>query len=98
MTSDALAVSGGAGGVTAKYDDMLSAAAGLDRIADSLTDREPVIGAVMRNGDLIESTVLAPVTAAEVAAQVTAATVGPNGLVVAAAGMKATALSLTVAV
>jgi hypothetical protein len=98
MTSDALDVSGGAGGVTAKYDDMLSAAAGLEQIANGLTDREPMIGAVVRNGDLIESTVLAPVTAAQVSAQVAAATIGPNGLVVAAATMKATALTLTVAV
>ena len=98
MTSDSLEVSGGAGGVTAKYDDMLSAAAGLERIANSLTDREPMIGAVIRNGDLIESTVLSPVTAAQVTLHVTAATVGPHGLVVGAATMKATALTLTTAV
>jgi hypothetical protein len=96
--SDALVVSGGAGGVTAKYDDMLSAAAGLDRIADSLTEREALIGAVIGNVDLIESTVLSPVTAAEVSVHVTAATVGPHGLVVGAASLKATASFLTVSV
>ena len=74
MTSDSLDVSGGAGGVTAKYDDMLSTAAGLERIANSLTERQAVIEAVARNDDLLESAVLAPVTAA----QVVAATIGPN--------------------
>ena len=98
MTSDALDVSGGAGGVIAKYDDMRSAAGGLDRIANGLTEREPVIGAVLRDGDLIESAVLSPGTAAQVAAQVTAATVGPHGLVVSAARLQATSLGLTVAV
>jgi hypothetical protein len=97
-TSDALEVSGGAGGVTATYEDMLSTAAALNRIGDSLTERNGVIGAVIRNGDLIESTVLSPGTAAQVAGQVTAATIGPHGLVTGAASMKATALCLTVAV
>jgi hypothetical protein len=96
--SDTLGVSGGAGGVTAKYEDMLATAASLDRIGDSLTDRGPLIGALARNGDLLESSVLSPGTAADVLGHVTAATMGPRGLVAGAATMKATSLRLTVAV
>jgi hypothetical protein len=94
VTDDTLSVSGGAGSVSADYEDMLTQAAALERLAHAVTDRLGPVGAVAHDGALLSTAVLSPGTAAAVAGQVTVVTAGPHGLVAAAARLEATALSL----
>jgi len=98
MVDNSLTVTGGTGGITAHYDDMLNYARGLDDVAQALLDRVPEVAAVAVNPDVLASAPLSPGTAARVEERVTAATIGPRGLVPSAAWMKATAVSLRAAV
>jgi hypothetical protein len=64
MVDNSLTVTGGTGGITARFDDMLNYAAGLEAVAGALSDRVPDVGAVAANADLLASAVLSPGTAA----------------------------------
>ncbi|WP_239341506.1 GPI inositol-deacylase [Frankia sp. CiP3] len=94
MTDDTLRVTGGAGGVTARYDDMLTCAAGLTALSRSLMDRLGYVTAAAGAPDVLEGAVLAPVTAARIAEHAVAATAGPHGLAQAATHLTVSALTL----
>jgi hypothetical protein len=98
MVDQTLQVSGGIGGVTAHYEDMLTYAQALDRLAREVADRLGAVQTVAVNGDLLASAPLSPVTAGRVTAQVLASTTGPHGMAVTAARLQAASLSLRVAV
>lgn len=98
MTDTTLTVTGGTGGVTARYDDMRACADQLSALAKVLLARLDDVAAVAVNPDIVEGAVLAPVTAARVAEHATTATVGPHGLGAAAAHLTASAVLLRGAV
>lgn len=72
-------VSGGAGGVTASYDDMLSYAGVLDAAGDGLRDTSGRLGGLVVSGDLAQAVVLCPVEVAEAEGAIVAAATGPSG-------------------
>lgn len=76
---DDLEISGGAGGVTAKYDDMLSYAGVLDTAGDSLRTVSGKLGGLLLDVDLAQAAVLCPGEVAEVEAALAAAATGPDG-------------------
>ncbi|MET0929417.1 MAG: hypothetical protein ABWX74_07855 [Aeromicrobium sp.] len=76
---DDLQVSGGAGGLTARYEDMLSYASVLDTAGDDLRDKSGDLGALLVDGDILQATVLCPVEVARVEASIAAAATGPAG-------------------
>jgi hypothetical protein len=88
----AITVSGGAGGIAARYDDI----ALLGRLYATTGDRlveaawEDKLEAV--DGDLLASAVLSPATFADAEAAILDATYGPRGLVVRAAAIEAQSL------
>ncbi len=98
VPDDTLVVTGGVGGITADYTDMLSHARVLETLAGVVLDRVTDTAAVAQNPDLLASSVLSPGTAAAVEAQVLVATAGPDGLVVTSGRLTASAVSLRVSV
>lgn len=76
---DDLNISGGAGGITAKYDDMLTYAGVLDRAGDGLRTASGNLGGLVVSGDLAEALVLCPIEVAEAEAAIVAAATGPAG-------------------
>lgn len=94
MTDTTLTVTGGTGGVTARYDDMTTCADQLAALAKVLLSRLDDVAAVAVNSDVVEGAVLAPITAGRVAEHAATATVGPNGLGAAAAHLTASAVLL----
>lgn len=90
-------VSGGAGGIEATYDDMVSMARVLHATGGDLGDLVSTVTGVGQDGDMLASTLLSPSTAARVAEHVAASAVGPNGLVVTAGRLIASALMLRAA-
>jgi hypothetical protein len=98
VTDQTLDVHGGAGGVTASYDDMTTCADGLDTIAAGLISRAAVIGSVITDGDVVASTPLSPMTAARIGEAVVSATTGPRGLLPTATELKFEAVHLRASV
>lgn len=76
---DDLNISGGAGGITAKYDDMLTYAGVLDRAGDGLRTASGNLGGLVVSGDLAQAVVLCPIEVAEAEAAIVAAATGPAG-------------------
>lgn len=76
---DDLTISGGAGGITAKYDDMLTYAGVLDRAGDGLRTASGNLGGLVVSGDLAQAVVLCPIEVAEAEAAIVAAATGPAG-------------------
>lgn len=91
-------VTGGAGGTTARYDDLLRLARLYDATGDALSAHAWDDKALAADGDLLASAVLAPGTFAEAEGAILAATVGPRGLAARALGLEADALVITVSV
>ncbi len=91
-------VRGGAGGTTARYDDLLRLARMYDATGDTLSAHAWEDKAIAADGDLLASAVLAPGTFAEAEGAILAATVGPRGLAARALGIEADALVITVSV
>lgn len=72
-------VSGGAGGISARYEDMLTYAGVLDLAGDGLRDASGRMGGLVVSGDLAEATILCPVEVAEAEGSIIAAATGPSG-------------------
>lgn len=79
--SDDLQISGGAGGLTAKFDDMRRFAGLVDTSADTLREAGLATAAVTASADLAEAAILCPVEVAEAEAALAWATGGPSGSV-----------------
>lgn len=91
-------VTGGTGGIEARYDDVERLAALFDDAGDDLRHDAWDDKALAINGDLLESSVLSPGSFADAEGAVLAATLGPGGLAARAVGLEADALSMQVAV
>lgn len=91
-----LSVTGGVGGIEARYEDIESLAGIFDTAGDGLRREAWEDKALALNGDLLESSVLSPGSFADAEAAVIAATVGPHGLAVRAVGLEVDALSMQV--
>lgn len=76
---DDLEISGGAGGVAATYEDMLTCAGVLDRAGDGLRTVSGKLGGLVADGDLAQALVLCPMEVAEAEAAIIAAATGPDG-------------------
>lgn len=72
-------VSGGAGGISARYEDMLTYAGVLDIAGDGLRDASGRMGGLVVSGDLAEAIILCPVEVAEAEGAIVAAATGPSG-------------------
>jgi hypothetical protein len=76
---DDLQISGGAGGVTAKYEDMLSYASVLDDAGDDLRGKSGDLAKLLIDGDILQATVLCPGEVAGVEAAIDKVATGPSG-------------------
>lgn len=77
--ADDLQIGGGAGGVTASYEDMLSYASVLDEAGDDLRAKSGDLLKLMVDGDILQAAVLCPGEVAGVEAAIDAAATGPDG-------------------
>lgn len=87
-------VSGGSHGVEAGYEQMLALAERYERQAGDFVEMAGLGARVMANGDLLESSLLSPLSFADAEVQVLDATTGANGLTVRALGIEADALGV----
>ncbi len=87
-------VSGGSHGVEAGYEQMRALASRFERQAGDLAEMAGLGTRVMSDGDLLESSVLSPLTFADAQVQVLDATAGADGLTVRAVGIEADALGV----
>ncbi len=88
---DGLDVSGGAGGLTAKFDDMRTFAGLVDTSADTVRDAGLASSAVTASADLAQAAILCPVEVAEVEAALLLAGAGPSGGLATSTEMEVTA-------
>lgn len=72
MGDDGLSISGGAGGITAHYDDILSVAGVLDTTSDSIDAASGTLWKASISPDVAQAAVLCPVAAAETEAELAA--------------------------
>ena len=75
-----VSVTGGAGGIEARYEDIETLAHLFDDTGDSLRSWAWDDKGIAADGDLVESSILSPLTFARAEAAVLGATVGPGGL------------------
>ncbi|WP_028050726.1 hypothetical protein [Cellulomonas sp. URHD0024] len=87
-------VHGGAGGMGARLQDLRSEAGLLDNLGDDVRRSSGTVAEVAVSPDVLEAAVLCPAEVAGVEAAVTAATVGPDGLILVSTGFEATAVVL----
>ena len=93
-----LDVRGGSAGITASYAAARDLAAAFDTAGDRLREWGESGLRVMRDPDLMESGLLAPLTCAAAETAVLAATGGPQGVVAASLGWEADAISVRLAI
>lgn len=89
-----VSVTGGAGGIEARYDDIETLAQLFDGTGDDLRSYAWDDKGIAVNGDLVESSILSPGTFASAESAVLAATVGPNGLAFEAVDLEVDALAM----
>ena len=89
-----VSVTGGAGGIEAKYSDIETLARIFDDTGDELRSRAWDDKGIAVNGELVESSILSPVTFASAEAAILAATVGPGGLAFEALDLEVDALAM----
>ncbi len=94
MTIPPQEVRGGSGGLEATYAEILTLAATFDTAGDRLRHSAAAAAAVLGNGDLLESAILAPVSFTEVEVAVGGASAGPEGALAASLGWEAESLLL----
>lgn len=87
-------VSGGSHGIKAGYEQMLALAEKYERQAGDFVEMAGLGARIMASGDLLESSILSPVSFADAEVQVLDATTGTNGLTVRAVGIEADALGV----
>ncbi|VTR76766.1 hypothetical protein [Cellulomonas hominis] len=92
--SDGLTISGGAGGVGARLQDLRSQAGLLDAAGDDVRGWTDDVAKIALDPDITVAALLCPVEVAGVAVAVTDATVGRHGLLVVSTGLEATAVVL----
>lgn len=80
---DGLTITGGANGVTARFDDLRAQASLLDAIAGDLGEIASVLASLSIAPDVAEAAVLCPLEAARAEEAVLAANLGPHGVAVA---------------
>lgn len=97
MTGD-IQVSGGAGGVAASYEDMLSQADLLDLAGDDLRDVGTRLAGMIGEGDVWQAALLCPGEVAAVQVAIVEASSGPEGALWAGGEVEVTARYLRVAV
>ncbi|RMI04999.1 hypothetical protein [Cellulomonas triticagri] len=93
MSGD-IVVSGGAGGVGARLQDLRSQAGLLDDAGDDVRAWSGSVAAVAVHQDVTVATLLCPVEVAQVAGAVAGATIGVNGLLIVSTGLEASAIVL----
>lgn len=98
MGEDGLTVSGGAGGVSAHYADMVSYASVIDTAGDDLREVSGRLAALVTDGDILEAAVLCPAEVAEVEAALALAATGPSGALWASGEMEVSARFLRTSV
>jgi len=91
-------VSGGSHGMAVAYDHALALADDYDGAGSRMRGWAASGGRVLVDGDLLESSVLSPITFAEAETSVLAATSGPDGVLVASVVWEADALTIRVGV
>jgi hypothetical protein len=89
-----ISVSGGAGGMGARLQDLRSEAGLLDAAGDDVRRWSGSVAAVAVHPDVTVATLLCPGEVAAVAGSVAAATIGANGLLVVSARLEGTAVVL----
>ena len=89
-----VSVTGGAGGIEARYDDIETLAQMFDGTGDDLRSYAWDDKGIAVNGDLVESSILSPGTFASAESAVLAATIGPNGLAFEAVDLEVDALAM----
>lgn len=89
--SHPIRVSGGAGGLTARFEDMLSYADVLDTAGDDLRATSGDLGRMLLDQDLAEALVLCPGEVAEAEAKLALAATGPDGALWTSGELEATA-------
>lgn len=82
MGSD-LSIEGGAGGITAHQDDLLSHAAVLDGVGRDFAEVATALASITISPDLVEAAVLCPMEVADAEAALVSANLGPDGAAVA---------------
>ncbi|MCK5892239.1 MAG: hypothetical protein P1U38_13315 [Aeromicrobium sp.] len=97
MTGD-IEVSGGAGGVAASYEDMLTQADVLDLAGDDLREVGTGLAGMFGEGDVWQAAVLCPGEVAAVQVAIVEASSGPDGALWAGGEVEVTARYLRVAV
>jgi hypothetical protein len=75
-----LSVTGGTEGTEAHYAEMRALAARFDKAGEEMLDRAALGATVMGNGDLLESSILSPITFAKAEGAILDATTGTDGL------------------
>lgn len=89
---DELGVSGGAGSLVARYEDMEHVAGVVDEVADRLRTYSGQVAACAADGDMIAGGLLSPGTLADATLKILDAASGPEGLLVLSVRMEASAL------
>ncbi|MCD9199889.1 GPI inositol-deacylase [Aeromicrobium wangtongii] len=95
---DDLQIRGGAGGVTASYEDMLSYASVLDDAGDDLRAKSGDLLKLMVDGDILQAAVLCPGEVAGVEAAIDAVATGPDGALWTSGELEVTARFLRLSV
>lgn len=92
--SHSLVVTGGAGGMGARLQHLRAEATFLDGAGDEVRARSGSVAGIAVHPDVTVAALLCPLEVAGVAAAVTAATIGPDGLLVVSARLEASAVVL----
>jgi len=96
--SSGIDIHGGAGGLTARFDDMLSYAGVLDAAGEGLRETSGDLGKLLVSGDLAEAAVLCPVEVATCEASLALAATGPDGALWTSGELEVTARLVRVSV
>ncbi|MEZ5094474.1 hypothetical protein [Nocardioides sp.] len=91
-------VRGGAAGLAAQYAEMRALATAYDTAGNRQRDQAGLGSRVLADTDLLQSALLSPLTFADAEAAVLAATLGPDGLLVASLAWEADALLVRVTI
>ncbi|NGZ99957.1 hypothetical protein G5V59_06115 [Nocardioides sp. W3-2-3] len=89
-----VSVTGGAGGIEARYEDIETLARLFDDTGDDMRTYAWDDKGIAANGDLVESSILSPGTFASAESAVLGATIGPGGVAFEAVDLEVDALAM----